>query len=215
MSQKIIISNVTANTPVDIYYCDSSSGNCQFVSTVTVFPYEFYVEPPNDETDFLIKIVDVYNCQIGEFVYITPTPTSSLTPTLTRTPTTTPTTTQTQTVTQTQSPTNTKTPTNTPTLTATPTTTPQISEHLIGKTIFYSSGSTCSDIVSGTYYYTYISEASTIPVVGATVYQFSSNGVLYNPYAAGFNYIKMKFGGNNYVVYINPIGQILDFQICP
>ena len=32
MSQQVTISSITANTPVDIYYCDSLSANCIFVS---------------------------------------------------------------------------------------------------------------------------------------------------------------------------------------
>jgi hypothetical protein len=64
-------------------------------------------------------------------------------------------------------------------------------------------------------YYTYISQANTIPVIGATIYQTNVNGVLYNPYN-GFNrYRKMRFGSNNYVVLIDTGGNISNYQICP
>ena len=59
MSQKITISSLTANTPVDVYFCDSLSANCQYVATVEQFPFVFYVEPPYDEMDILVKIVEV------------------------------------------------------------------------------------------------------------------------------------------------------------
>jgi hypothetical protein len=101
MSQLITITSVTANTPVDIYYCDSFSANCVFVSTVSVFPFEFDVPSPYDETDFVVKIIDTQGCNVGDEVLITPTPTSSLTPTTTNTPTQTPTMTSTNTPTPT------------------------------------------------------------------------------------------------------------------
>jgi len=112
MSQQVTISSITANTPVDIYYCDSLSANCIFVSGVTIFPYTFIVPPPYDETNIIIKIIDNEGCVDGEVIPITPTPTSSVTPTNTLTPTVTPT--------------NTKTPTQTPTQTLTQTILQQI-----------------------------------------------------------------------------------------
>ena len=87
MSQQVTITSVTANTPVDIYYCDSTSGSCVYVSTVAVFPYTFNVPPPYIQTNIVIKIEDVNGCIDGDIIYITPTPTSSVTPTNTQTPT--------------------------------------------------------------------------------------------------------------------------------
>jgi hypothetical protein len=118
MSRKITISSVTANTPVDIYYCDSMSGNCNYVSTVELFPYTFFVEPPYDETDILVKIVDSQSLESGDFIYITPTPTPSITASLS------PTMTPSVTIGLTPTASNTPTLTTTPTLTQTPTTTP-------------------------------------------------------------------------------------------
>jgi hypothetical protein len=73
MSQKVTITSVTANTPVDIYYCDSFSADCVYVSTVSVFPFFFDVPPPYDENNIVIKIEDVNGCIDGEIVFITPT----------------------------------------------------------------------------------------------------------------------------------------------
>lgn len=214
MSQLVTITSVTANTPVDIYYCDSFSASCVFVSTVSVFPYEFNVPSPYDEEDFIIKIIDTQGCDVGDTILITPTPTSNVTPTVTQTPTETATQTPTPTVTQTQTPTQTGTPTQTPTNTSTPTQTPVVASHYIGQNSYTISGSVCNDIMTILPYYTYLSESSTTPVSGATVYETSVNGVLYNPFNGGGNYYKMTFGENYYVVRINTNGEIISYDIC-
>jgi len=258
MSQKITISSVTANTPVDIYYCDSLSGNCQYVSTVELFPYTFYVEPPYDETNILIKIVDNQNIETGNFIYITPTPTPNITasitptptptvtiglsptPTLTQTPTNTKTQTPTATVTKTQTPTLTitstpfptrsavptstptlsQTPTNTPTYTSTPTNTPSmtstpvISIHEISRSPYIDSYDSCLDTMTSTSYYTYISDANIIPVIGAKVYSTSFNDVLYGPLNGYDGWYKMKWGVDYYSVKIDSYGTIMDFVLC-
>ena len=91
MSQQVTITSVTANTPVEIYYCNSMSASCVYVSTVSVFPYTFDVPPPYDEENIVIKIVDTQSCEDGYVIPITPTPTPTIT--ATQTPTQTPTTT--------------------------------------------------------------------------------------------------------------------------
>jgi hypothetical protein len=53
MSQEITITSVTANTPVEIYYCDSIGDDCVYVATVCVFPYTFNVLPPYDNPDII------------------------------------------------------------------------------------------------------------------------------------------------------------------
>ena len=144
MSEQVTISSISANLPVNIYYCDSMSANCVFVSAVTEFPYSFVVPPPYSDVLFVVKIVDSDSCELGKVIYTTtnpptPTVTSSLTqtpvtktPTTTQTPTTTPLTqtptktctptiTLTKTVTKTPRPSRTPTQTQTPTSTITPT----------------------------------------------------------------------------------------------
>ena len=74
MSQQVTITSVTANTPVEIYYCNSFSASCVPVATVSTFPYVFDVPPPYDETNIVIKIVDVNGCIDGDIVYITVVP---------------------------------------------------------------------------------------------------------------------------------------------
>lgn len=221
MSQVITITTVTANTPVDIYYCDSTSGSCVFVSTVTTFPYQFSVPPPYDETNILIKIVDTEGCEFGEFIFITPTPTPSITATNTPTITSTSTSTNTPTSTLTPSPTNSATPTNTPTITPTPSETPAVVSHSYGQNQFSGPESAencfygpCFDQLTLGVYYTYISEAYDTPVLGATVYEFLVNGVLYVPHNGNNLWILMTWISGTYAVQISQDGAILDFILC-
>ena len=215
MSQQVTINSVTANTPVEIFYCKSSSGDCVSVATVSVFPYTFTVPPPYDETDIVIKIEDNNNCIDGEIIYITTTPTSNVTPTVTKTPTNTPTPTQTQTNTPTVSSTQASTPTTTPTFTPTPSVTPAFSLHLIGQNTFSTSANTCSDTLTLVNYYTYINQANTIPVVGVKIYQTAFGVTLYNPYNGNNRFTKFTFGGNNYAVQVDGDGTITSFVACP
>ena len=193
MPQSVTITSVTANTPVEIYYCDSFSADCVYVSTVAVFPYTFDVPSPYDETNIVIKIVDVNECVDGDIIYITPTPTSSVTPTTTQ-PTTTITT----------------TPTNTPT----PSATPVASIHPIGQNAYVGSGDTCYDVITINNLYTYINQANLVPVIGVTVYQSLFNGTLFSPYDGQSKWILMGWGGFYYSVQINSSGTILDYSIC-
>lgn len=215
MSQQVTITSVTANTPVEIYYCDSMSASCVYVSTVSVFPYTFSVPPPYDEENIIIKIVDTQSCVDGYVIPITPTPTSTNTPTPTNTPTVTTTNTSTPTNTPSYTPTTTTTPTYTPTNTPTPTTTPVISIHPIGNQVSATSANTCTNTITLTNYYTYIAQANLVPIVNVIVYQTVANGVLYNPYNGGYRYVKMGWGSNYYVVKIGLNGEIIEFQICP
>jgi cell division septation protein DedD len=214
MSQQVTITSVTANTPVEIFYCDSTSGSCVYVSTVSVFPYTFNVPPPYNETNIVIKIEDVNGCVDGDIIYITPTPTSSVTPTMTKTPTNTPTSTQTPTVTPTNTQTPTTTITTTPTTTPTPSTTPVFSLHLVGQNTFSTSANTCSDTLTLSNYYTYINEANLTPVVGVKIYQSAFGGVLFNPYDGQNRFTKFTFGGNNYAVQVDGSGTIVSFVLC-
>jgi hypothetical protein len=215
MSQQVTITSVTANTPVEIFYCDSFSANCVYVSTVSVFPYTFNVPSPYSESSIVVKIEDVNGCIDGEIVFITPTPTPSVTPTMTRTPTQTPTNTQTPTTTPALTTTPTTTFTPTPTNTPTPSTTPVFSLHLVGQNTFSTSANTCSDTLTLVNYYTNINEANTVPVVGVKIYQTEFGGSLFNPYNGNNRFTKFTFGGNNYAVQVDGTGTILSFVLCP
>lgn len=214
MSEIVRITSITANTPVAIYYCDAMSASCVFVASASTFPYEFTVPDPYDTTNFTIKIIDSEGCEEINTVFITPTPTSNPTPTITPTITQTPTTTATPTYT----PTNTLTPsptyTPTKTLTPSPTVTPYAAEHFVGQLTYNNPIDVCNTTMTILRYYTYISQANTIPVIGATIYTFSYNGVLYSPLNGNNLYYKMQFGSNYYAVQIDYYGTIVNFSMC-
>jgi hypothetical protein len=214
MSQQVTITSVTANTPVEISYCYANSGSCVDVATVSTFPYVFDVPDPYDFSDFIVKIDDTQGCVYAQEVYITPTPTPSITPSQTITPTVTTTPTNTPSHTPTTTPTITVTSTVSPTVTPTPSVTPVLYYHAKGQNTYTTSGTCCGDIITSTYYYTYLSDGNTVPVVGIKVYTTQVSGVLYNPYNGNNRYIKMGWNGSNYAVRIDTIGYIVDFSLC-
>jgi hypothetical protein len=214
MSQLVTITSVTANTPVEIYYCNSMSASCVSVGTVGTFPFSFDVPSPYDLTDYIIKIVDVNGCIDTDTILITPTPTTSVTPTVTQTPTNTQTNTQTPTRTPTMTMTPTTTITTTPTQTQTPSATPVVSIHAIGQDSYTSSATTCGDVMSVNNLYCYINQANTIPVIGVKVYSNLYNGVLYSIYNGMNKWILMAWGGFFYSVQIDTSGTIINYAIC-
>lgn len=212
MSELVNILAVTANTPVEIYYCDSVSGDCVYVSTVATFPYEFIVPEPYSEQNFLVKIKDTQNFEFGEFVNITPTPTPSSTPPVTPTVTPTPAVSTTPTPTPPVSPTLTITPSITPSITPTITTTPVIYLHAVGQNTFILSGNSCSDELTVQNYYTYLSDGDID--TGIVVYTATYGGTLYSPYNGGDKFIKMVWGSNTYEVQVDSFGSIISYSLC-
>jgi len=218
MSQQVTITSVTANTPVDISYCDALSASCVFVSTVATFPFAFDVPPPYDEENFVIKIEDTQGCIYYETVPITPTPTPKVSPTPTVSPTTT----------ATSTPTVTKTPTNTPSTTATQTQTPtstivvyppieptsNVVQHLIGQTIGCTEDNACSGTLTTQKLYNYFADATVQPVIGIKIYSTYYNSALYNPYNGGDEWILMQWVNGTYAVQISPQGIIISFIFC-
>ena len=80
---------------------------------------------------------------------------------------------------------------------------------------FPTSANTCSDTFTSVNYYTYISQANTVPVIGAVIYQTAFGGSLYNPYNGNNRFTKFTFGGNNYAVQVDTSGMITSFVACP
>jgi hypothetical protein len=214
MSEQVTITSVTANTPVDISYSYANSGSPVYVATVSTFPFTFDVPDPYDLADFLVIIEDTQGCLYSQEVYITPTPTPSITPSQTVTPTVTTTPSNTPSYTPTTTPTITVTSTVSPTVTPTPSVTPVLYYHAKGQNTYTTSGDCCGDIITSTYYYTYLSDGNTIPVVGIKVYTTQVSGVLYNPYNGNNRFIKMVWNGSNYAVRIDVVGNIVDFSLC-
>lgn len=214
MSEIVKITSITANTPVAIYYCDAMSASCVFVASASTFPFEFEVPDPYDTTNFTIKIIDSEGCEEINMVYITPTPTPTITPSITPTITQTPTLTRTPTYTPTNTLTSSPTHTPTKTLTSTPTPTPYAAEHFVGQLTYNNPIDVCNTTMTILRYYTYITEANTVPVLGATIYTFSYNGVLYAPLNGSSLYYKLQFGSSNYAVQIDAYGLITNFSLC-
>lgn len=214
MSKLVIIESVTANTPVDIYYCDSMSASCVLVSGVTIFPYSFTVPSPYSDTDFVIKIVDSQSCEDFNNILITPTPTQTNTPTNTPTTSVTPTLTPTQSNTPTLTPTPTITSSITPSITPTITPSPTIICNTIGQTQHNTFSGACGDSMTILCLFNYIIDATTVPVLGITLYQTNIGGILYNPYNGNNKWIKMNWSGTFYAVQISTLGVILDFVSC-
>lgn len=218
MSQLITITSVTANTPVDIYYCDAMSASCVFVSTVATFPFVFEVPPPYDEQNFTIKIEDTQSCIFLEPVLITPTPTPNTTPTPTKTPTQTCTNTPTNTPSVTMSPTQTATPSVTPseTMQIYPPVPPSsnVIQHQIGQSVGCNEGNACADTLTTKKLYNYEVDADVIPVIGITIYSTYYDSNLYNPYNGGNDWVLMQWVNGTYAVQISPQGVIDDFILC-
>lgn len=214
MSEIVKITSITANTPVAIYYCDSLSASCVFVTSASTFPFEFTVPDPYDTTDFTIKVIDSEGCEKINTIYITPTPTIASTPNSSPTPTLTPTNSSTPLVTFSQTPTLTQTPSNTTTNTPSVTPSMTVIGHFVGQFSYSEPTNICCMKMTILQYYTYISEANTIPVIGAAVYTFTYNGVLYNPLNGNNLYYKLQFGSNFYAVQIDLNGIITNFDLC-
>lgn len=214
MSELVKIISVTANTPVEIYYCDEMSGSCVFVDTVSTFPYEFEVPSPYDLSNYVIKIVDSEGCfyfeQIDEPPPVSPSPTPTITKTTTITPTVTITPTITPTITKTQTPTPTPTSTVTPTMTPSP----AIISHFVGLQPNIDQNLTCGTSMTVLRYYTYIYEANLVPVLGATIYTVQVGSTLYAPLNGNSLFYKLQFGSDNYAVQISPDGLITNFSLC-
>jgi hypothetical protein len=209
MPVNVTITSVTANTPVEIYVCDSFSANCTYISTVMAFPYTFTVVDPYALGVYTIKIVDVAGCEEIITMGATPTPTPSFTPQLTRTPTNTPT------VTGTRTPTPTYTPTRTRTPNATPTNTPTSSQ-----SVFTYIGRTTPDQITGpdacTSYLAVRTYQSTKTLVNLTVGDYIYDVYPSSPTNGGTQWIALKsFGvGPSYAFQVANDGEILDTYTC-
>ena len=215
MSELVTILSVTANTPVDIYY-SASTGSTLVISGQSSFPYSFTVPNPVDQTDYAIEIIDSQSCVVDYVILVSPTPTPTTTPTNTPTASLSPTPTLTPSMTPTQTPTNSPTPSITPTNTPTVTPTQAITAFNVhGYGGFNTSTNACGASFSSLQYYTYYSAASTIPVIGATVYTVNLTGVLYVPLDGANFWVKSQWTGGNYAIQINSAGQIIDLILCP
>ncbi len=214
MGRQVTIESVTANTPVDIFYCNVMSASCVYVDTVVVFPFTFDVPSPVGDNSFVVKVIDSLACIDYVDIDITPTPTPTQTQTPTQTTTQTPTSTPTPTHTPTNTGTNTPTPSITATNTPTPTLTPAVVCNFRGQSLHSNPTNACGDVLTIACLYSYISVANLIPVVGAILYETNVSGVLYNPFNGGNNWVLMSWNNILYAVQVDGSGKILSYQNC-
>lgn len=209
MPVNVTITSVTANTPVEIYVCDSMSANCVYIATVMTFPYTFTVNDPYALGVYTIKIVDVAGCEEIITMGATPTPTPSFTPQVTRTPTMTPTVTGTRTPTPTFTPTRTRTPNVTPTKTPTP-----------SQTVFTFMGRSLPDQSSGplacSNYMTVRSYQSNKTLTNLTIGDYLYDVYPSTPTNGGNQWVALKnLGlGLSYAFQVANDGEILDTYTC-
>lgn len=65
MTIEVTINNITAQTPYDVYICDSGSTTCIYVNTVSTVPYTFSIpESFSNLNSYGVKIIDNNNCVI-------------------------------------------------------------------------------------------------------------------------------------------------------
>ena len=213
MGLLVTITTLTANTPTEVIYCDSSLITCYTAGTITSVPFSFEVPSPISDQDFVVRIFDSESCIYDETILITPTSTSTPTPTPTQTSSQTPTNTLTPTIT----PTNSATPTISPTQTPTPTQTQPIqnvTSHRVGKTFDSDIYCACKEILSIKLYYNYNTEPSDIPIVGTILYEVNANGTLYNEVDGKNLFRSIEYTNGIYAVQISSNGKIIDFVIC-
>lgn len=66
MSLTVSISNITGQSPYDIYICQSAGTNCFYMTRTSTVPYSFIIPPPYDQsTSYMLKIIDAQNCIIS------------------------------------------------------------------------------------------------------------------------------------------------------
>ena len=209
MPVNVTITSVTANTPVEIYVCDSMSANCVYIATVMTFPYTFTVNDPYALGVYTIKIVDVAGCEEIITMGATPTPTPSFTPQVTRTPTMTPTVTGTRTPTPTFTPTRTRTPNATPTNTPT---TSQVKFTYLGRTTpdQITGPDACSNYLSARSYQS--NKTLNNLIVGDFMYDSYPS----SPTNGGNQWIALKANGlgPSYAFQVAIDGEILDTYTC-
>jgi hypothetical protein len=74
MSVLVTITSFTANTPMDVYYCDSEGDNCVYVASTSNYPYQFNVPSPYSDNTFIVKIIDSQSCEVLKTIPYNPIP---------------------------------------------------------------------------------------------------------------------------------------------
>lgn len=67
MAIQVTITNITGQTPFDIYVCQPTGDSCFYINTIasSELPYIFDIPKPyNLGTSYMVKAVDYNNCSI-------------------------------------------------------------------------------------------------------------------------------------------------------
>ena len=62
MITQVTITNITGQTPYDIYICQSGGTGCFYMATINNTPYIFNIpEPYNNYNSYMLKVIDNKN----------------------------------------------------------------------------------------------------------------------------------------------------------
>jgi hypothetical protein len=65
MITQVTITNITGQTPYDIYICQPNGSDCVYISRINSVPYTFNIPKPYDVySSYMLKIIDNINCVI-------------------------------------------------------------------------------------------------------------------------------------------------------
>lgn len=66
MAVQVTISNVTGQTPYDVYVCQTNGSSCFYITTTSSIPYVFDIPVPyNNLSAYMLKLIDGNNCIIS------------------------------------------------------------------------------------------------------------------------------------------------------
>ena len=66
MAVQVTISNVTGQTPYDVYVCQTNGSSCFYITTTSIIPYVFDIPAPyNNLPAYMLKLIDGNNCIIS------------------------------------------------------------------------------------------------------------------------------------------------------
>lgn len=72
---EVTITNITGQSPYDIYICQSNGSGCFYISTITSTFYVFNIPPPYDTyNSYMLKIIDNRGCVITGVENVTTCP---------------------------------------------------------------------------------------------------------------------------------------------
>ena len=75
MVTQVTITNITGQSPYDIYICQPDGSGCFYISTITSTPYVFNIpEPYNTYSSYMLKIIDNRECVITGVQSVTSCP---------------------------------------------------------------------------------------------------------------------------------------------